>query len=345
MSDSLSVIIIILIIAIVLDGLRRARLSRRGKVKLSPNARKADAYFSADEDKSSASIISPARRKALAEQALLDANAEHGHVEDHSPRQKISSEPFQSQLELDEPVPMLMDSVVPQEDLVSQEDHVSQEDNEPSFGELNDLDRIVEADGDTLELDFGVEASPRHKPEKSAPKKNEPKQPAKKETSSLFSAFIKTDTVEPEPDYQGPKEILIINVMAPAGMAFNGDALLEALTDAQLKFGERGIFHRHLDDDADGAVLYSAANMVEPGNFDLCTINDCRTPGICLFLSLPCACEGAKAYDDLVSTARHLANALGGELKDENRSTLTNQNIEHGRQRVMEFERKQKLYQ
>ena len=87
MSDSLSVIIIILIIAIVLDGLRRARLSRRGKVKLSPNARKADAYFSADEDKSSASIISPARRKALAEQALLEMRS---IVTRHSNDQRVA---------------------------------------------------------------------------------------------------------------------------------------------------------------------------------------------------------------------------------------------------------------
>lgn len=45
----------------------------------------------------------------------------------------------------------------------------------------------------------------------------------------------------------------------------------------------------------------------------------------------------------MADAARGLADALGGELKDENRSVMTKQTIEHARQKVMEFERKRKL--
>ena len=62
-----------------------------------------------------------------------------------------------------------------------------------------------------------------------------------------------------------------------------------------------------------------------------------------MFLSLPVAGESLAAFNDLSVTAKNLANALGAELKDENRSVMTPQTIEHGRQRVIEYERKRKL--
>ncbi|WP_370978476.1 cell division protein ZipA [Agaribacterium sp. ZY112] len=330
MSDTVSVIIVILIIAIVLDGIRRARKGRGEKVKLSANARRADKLFGEQDSSEATSIVSPARKKPSSEAAESVVH-----------KQKISAEPVQNQLDLDEPVPMLMDSVV-------------QEESEPKLGELSDLDEILGVDQvstssstDDLESSLGLHSAAAVQEGAQADrlvteKRNSKKEEKKKE--SLFSSFSSKSDEKSEPVPTQPEELLIINVMSPKGLIFNGDALLAALTDVNMKFGQRGIFNRHLDNDADGAVLYSAANMIEPGNFDLSSMNESQTPGICLFLTLPCAGEGVQAYDDLVRTAKSIAEQLGGELKDENRSTLTNQSIEHGRQRVIEFERKQKLY-
>ena len=47
------------------------------------------------------------------------------------------------------------------------------------------------------------------------------------------------------------------------------------------------------------------------------------------------------AYECMIGTAQCLANNLGGEMRDERQSVMTGQTIEHGRQRVREFERKQ----
>ncbi|WP_096085922.1 cell division protein ZipA [Agaribacterium haliotis] len=379
MSDALSVIILVLIVAIVLDGLRRARNARKNSVKLSANARKADRYFEEQGGDESTSIVSPARKKngdldtAAADEtkvsekkvsdrkinetganertadeskarAALDSGVKQAAVRH---KKKINVEPLQSQLELEEPVPMLMESVEAQQDskpepraladdLALAELNQTDETLEPSLGELSDLDAPACAPET-----YAPGKSSAAKAKRAADKSSEA---AEKSDNSLFAAFSSSPP-EPEEtvDLSDAEELLIVNVMAPKGMVFNGEALLEAMTEQQLKFGQRGIFHRHLDGDADGAVLYSAANMIEPGSFDLSNIKSSQTPGVCLFLSLPCACEGAKAYDDLIQTAHGLAAALGGELKDENRSTLTNQNIEHGRQRVLEFERKQKL--
>lgn len=45
----------------------------------------------------------------------------------------------------------------------------------------------------------------------------------------------------------------------------------------------------------------------------------------------------------MIGSVTAIATKLDGELKDENRSVMTRQTIEHGRQRVMEYERQQKL--
>jgi cell division protein ZipA len=87
-------------------------------------------------------------------------------------------------------------------------------------------------------------------------------------------------------------------------------------------------------------VLFSAVNVVEPGTFDLNHMEDFKTPGICMFLRLPGPKRSLHAFEQLVESARKIANMLGAELKDENHSVLTQQTIEHYRQRVLDFERK-----
>jgi cell division protein ZipA len=83
--------------------------------------------------------------------------------------------------------------------------------------------------------------------------------------------------------------------------------------------------------------------MVVPGTFNLSKMAEFVTPGVSMFLSLPIAADSIAAYENFVVTASNLAAKLDGDLKDENRSVLTKQAIEHARQRVMEYERKRKL--
>ena len=62
-----------------------------------------------------------------------------------------------------------------------------------------------------------------------------------------------------------------------------------------------------------------------------------------MFLSLPLAGDSIAAFNLMASAATAMATQLGGELKDENRSVMTRQTIEHARQRVVEYERKRRL--
>lgn len=139
------------------------------------------------------------------------------------------------------------------------------------------------------------------------------------------------------------EEVLILNIMAPPGDCFEGNDLLRVLLSSGLRFGDMNIFHYHCGEAGEGPVLFSLANIVVPGTFDMSQMEDFTTPGVSMFLALPAEVEALKALDTLLGTARYIAEQLGGELKDENRSVFTGQTAEHYRQRVMEFQRRKAL--
>ena len=170
---------------------------------------------------------------------------------------------------------------------------------------------------------------------------------------------LNLDTEEPEPTLLNPvddgpepvlgtpkeaqpvEEVLVINVISRDEGGFNGPALLQNILESGLRFGEMDIFHRHESMAGNGEVLFSMANGVKPGTFDLDDFELFYTPAVSFFLGLPGPRHPKQAFDVMVAAARKLAHELGGELKDDQRSVLTAQTIEHYRQRIVEFERRQ----
>ncbi len=137
------------------------------------------------------------------------------------------------------------------------------------------------------------------------------------------------------------EEVLVINVVAREGEGFKGPALLQNILESGLRFGEMDIFHRHESMAGNGEVLFSMANALKPGTFDLDDIEGFNTRAVSFFLGLPGPRHPKQAFDVMVAAARKLAHELNGELKDDQRSVMTAQTIEHYRQRIVEYERKQ----
>jgi cell division protein ZipA len=137
------------------------------------------------------------------------------------------------------------------------------------------------------------------------------------------------------------EEVLVINVVARDGEGFKGPALLQNILESGLRFGDMDIFHRHESMAGNGEVLFSMANALKPGTFDLDDIEGFSTRAVSFFLGLPGPRHPKQAFDVMVAAARKLAHELNGELKDDQRSVMTSQTIEHYRQRIVEFERKQ----
>ena len=138
-----------------------------------------------------------------------------------------------------------------------------------------------------------------------------------------------------------PAEIVVINVMSRDGYTFSGDDLLQVLINAGLKFGEMNIFHKRLGNDSKSLLVFSVANILNPGTFDLNNLDSFSTLGISLFLALPTAINNMDAFEQMLAVAQQVGSTLDGELKDDHRNVMTTQTIEHYRQRISDFELRQ----
>ncbi|WP_203300906.1 cell division protein ZipA [Marinobacter sediminum] len=138
------------------------------------------------------------------------------------------------------------------------------------------------------------------------------------------------------------REVIVINVLARAGGDFSGTALKNLFEACGLELGDMDIYHRHETTDNTSPVQFSVANAVEPGTFRPKDIPGMTTPGISFFMSMPGPSNSLQAFEFMLETAQCVVRNLGGELKDERRSVMTPQTIEHCRQRIREFDRKQR---
>jgi len=139
------------------------------------------------------------------------------------------------------------------------------------------------------------------------------------------------------------EDVLVIHVLAKEGKGFFGPSLLQCILESGLRFGEREIFHRHESKAGHGEVLFSMANAVKPGTFDLAEMDHCHIRAVAFYLLLPGPRNPKAAFSEMLAAVRKLESELGGEAKDDQHSVLTAQTIEHYRRRIAEFERKKLL--
>lgn len=143
----------------------------------------------------------------------------------------------------------------------------------------------------------------------------------------------------PRPD---PAKVVTIRLMCREKAGFPAEDLVLALREAGLRHGRYGIFH-YGQDDGDDRPVFSVANLVEPGSFDLTRLHSDRYPGVSLFLALPGPSDGVVAFDAMVATARTLARKLAGELLDEQGSTLSIQRERYIREELIQFQHRKSL--
>jgi cell division protein ZipA len=130
------------------------------------------------------------------------------------------------------------------------------------------------------------------------------------------------------------QQILVMHLMAPKGEVLSGRQLQEAALNVGLRYGELKIFQRHLHEDGSGEVLFSMANLVNPGTFDLKTIDQMTTPGVTLFMALDDIEDPVSAFDIMIESVDSMAAVMSLSVLDETRSSMTRQTIDHYRQRA-----------
>ncbi|MCE5233363.1 MAG: cell division protein ZipA [Mizugakiibacter sp.] len=141
--------------------------------------------------------------------------------------------------------------------------------------------------------------------------------------------------------YDKPVErIVSLFVAARPERPFRGPDLVVAAEKAGLEFGDLGIFHRLLDGKPELGPIFSVANMIKPGKFDMRNIDRLETPGISFFMTLPGPLPALDAWDAMLPTAQRLAELLDGMVLDEERSTLGRQRIAHIRDELRAWDRR-----
>ncbi|MCP5198390.1 MAG: cell division protein ZipA [Gammaproteobacteria bacterium] len=119
----------------------------------------------------------------------------------------------------------------------------------------------------------------------------------------------------PEADDEPDNGLVNLFVRAHDGRPFGGPELVRALNAVGMRFGDMSVFHHYGAGDLRcDRPVFSAANMFEPGTFDLARIEAFRTSGIVLFMQLPAPLEGPVAFELLLNSAQRLAELTGGEL-------------------------------
>ncbi|OED38302.1 cell division protein ZipA [Chromatiales bacterium (ex Bugula neritina AB1)] len=150
-----------------------------------------------------------------------------------------------------------------------------------------------------------------------------------------FSAELETyseSSTEPE------EKLVTVHVTAPREQKFSGRNLKAAFENHGYEFGKMSIYHCRYDNHK----VFSVANMLRPGSFDNDAMDSFQTPGITLFMRLPVSLDADVAFDFLISEATELADELGGQLRDADRSTLSKQTIQHMREDIQQYVFRQK---
>jgi cell division protein ZipA len=319
--DWMIIVGVLLIVVVLLDGYRRMRNDRRGNIRISLNKQFLNSVEDGDELTSSELPSGGART----------VDRRNGVYGDGDSPSLGDGNLTGSGLDFDQPVPMLMESVAEQHTAAmdSAEDDDFDDNPEDAFDPLFSKRRKSESMESHSEV---------------ASQQATASLDADSEAEQNVDIDVADDFMDESPARSQwaieNQEVVVINVAAK-NEPFKGPDLLHILLACDLRFGNKNIFHRHEEANGRGAVQFSMANSVEPGIFDLDTIDDFTTPGVCFFMSVPGPKESIKAFECMVETAQCLVSNLQGELLDDSRSAMTNQTLEHCRLRLQEFERRQ----
>jgi len=342
--DWMFVIGVLLVLAVMLDGYRRAQRARRNQVRLSKNAKRM----------SKRSVEETSRTQVQDD----FADVEPGRCPFGFDQQDDETSPPLNNQDLglgevrstdtqDDLDPLFVDPIK-----ASKQDDVGLESTftAPSFSAvdspsiLNEEEtQILQTARDELNAEYEEQASPEAvAPTQAQTQTSSDKVSAKKKSSQDRAEFQPSlfDAPAEEPEVE---EIVVLNVLANDKAGFSGADLFHILLACDCRFGDMNIFHRYEEQAGRKLTQFSVVNMVKPGTFNMDDAESFSTPGVSFFVRLPGPGNPLEAFDAMVETAQCVVRNLNGQLKDADHSTATEQTLAHSRERIREFEQKRLL--
>jgi len=135
-----------------------------------------------------------------------------------------------------------------------------------------------------------------------------------------------------------PSDIFVFNVVARDGSKLGGHELLQFFLTSGFRYGHMNIFHRHENSDGTGEVLFSIANMMSPGTFDLDSMEQFQSKGISFFLTAPNnKVDIKKAFDLMLRAVVQIADEFHCDVLNEERGILTEAQFIEYRSRLLQY--------
>jgi len=136
-----------------------------------------------------------------------------------------------------------------------------------------------------------------------------------------------------------PDELFIFNIAAKKGERLGGHELLQFFLTSGFRYGDMNIFHRHEHSDGTGEVLFSIANMMAPGTFDLDYMEQFNSPGISFFFTAPNdKISVNKSFDMMLRAVEQAAEEFDCEVLNEKREKFTPEQFMEYRQRLQQYQ-------
>jgi cell division protein ZipA len=134
-------------------------------------------------------------------------------------------------------------------------------------------------------------------------------------------------------------KIVTLYIAARAGEKLRGPDIVVAAEKTGLTYGYMNVFHRLVEGHPERGPVFSVANIMKPGSFEMATIQSLETPAIAFFLTLPAPVAALDAWETMLPTAQRMAELLDGVLLDESRNALGRQRIQHLRDELRAWDR------
>lgn len=134
-------------------------------------------------------------------------------------------------------------------------------------------------------------------------------------------------------------KIVTLYLAARAGSMLHGPDIVVAAEKTGLTYGHMGVFHRLVDNRPEQGPIFSVANIMKPGSFDMAHIQVMETPAIAFFLTLPAPVPALDAWETMLPTAQRMAELLDAVVLDESRNALGRQRIAHIRDELRAYDR------
>ncbi len=157
--------------------------------------------------------------------------------------------------------------------------------------------------------------------------------------SALLEAHIEDqERRDDESALAQAEHIIALYVMPAASRTLAGERTMQLLRKFGLRYGEMSLFHRFLDSEGTGPLMFSVLRYTSEGplGFDLEALPNEQVEGLAFFLALPSK-HAAAGYDMMVSISTLLAREIQGQVYDEYMNELSPQLREHYRHFVLEY--------